>query len=70
MIKKIASFELKDSFLNNYCRHNKFVRERAINVLELFLKNNYIETEIKNEINAFFKEINYNSKNFTDSMKF
>ena len=68
--KKIASFELKDSFLNNYCRHNTFVRERAINVLELFLKNNYIETEIKNEINAFFKEINYNSKNFTDSMKF
>ena len=62
--KKIASFELKDSFLNNYCRHNTFVRERAINVLELFLKNNYIETEIKNEINAFFKEINYNTKNF------
>lgn len=56
--KRIASFELNTWFLKHYCRYNKSIRERAINVLELFLRNNYIEKEIKNEILAFLNERN------------
>ena len=60
--KMIPSFELKKHFLKHKCRYNKNIRKRAIKVLKLFLRNNYIEKEIKNEILDFLNEINKNSK--------
>jgi hypothetical protein len=60
--KKIPSFELKKHFLKHNCRYNKNIRKRAIKVLELFLINNYIEKEIKNEILDFLNEIRKNTK--------
>ena len=51
--KKIPSLELKAWFLKHYCRYNKYIREKAINVLRLFLRNNYIKKELKNEITLF-----------------
>ena len=59
--KKIASLELIQLFLKHTCRYNKYIRERAIKVLELFLRNKYIEKEIKNEILSFFNEKNKNT---------
>jgi len=59
--KRIASSELKIWFLDHKCRNNSYIRERAINVLELFLKNDYIEKEVKNEILVFLNEIRQNS---------
>lgn len=53
--KKIPSFELNTWFLKHYCRYNKYIRKKAINVLRLFLSNNYIEKKLKNEIIAFLK---------------
>ena len=60
--KRIPSFELKKHFLKHNCRYNKNIRKRAIKVLELFLINNYIEKEIKNEILDFLNEIRKNTK--------
>ena len=54
--KKLASSELKKWFLTHNCRYNKFIRKAAINVLELFLRNKFIEKEIKNEILTFLNE--------------
>lgn len=66
MDKKIPSLELKKYFLKNQCRNNKNIRERAINVLELFLRNDYIGKEIKNEILVFLnKTKNNTTKDFT-----
>lgn len=56
--KKIPSLELKKHFLKDKCKHNKIIRERALKVLELFLKNEFIEKEIKNEILLFKKKQN------------
>ena len=51
--KKIASFELKKWYLENDCRNNTFIKKRARNVCKLFLKNKYIEYEVKEEIKNF-----------------
>ena len=51
--KKIASFELKKWYMENECRNNTFIRKRARKVCKLFLKNKFIENEIKEEINNF-----------------
>jgi hypothetical protein len=59
--KNIPSFELKVNFLEHYCRFNKNIRERAIKVLELFLNNDYIQKEIKNEILIFLNETRQNT---------
>ena len=68
--KRIASFELNEWFLKHACRYNRYIRERALNVLELFLKNDYIEKEVKNEILVFLNETRQNStENSTNSMK-
>ena len=68
--KRIASFELNEWFLKHGCRYNKYIRERAINVVELFLKNDYIEKKIKNEILIFLNETRKNSTtNSTNLMK-
>jgi hypothetical protein len=59
--KNIPSFELKVNFLEHQCRFNKNIRERAIKVLELFLNNDYIQKEIKNEILIFLNETRQNT---------
>jgi hypothetical protein len=59
--KNIPSFELKVNFLEHQCRFNKIIRERAIKVLELFLNNDYIQKEIKNEILIFLNETRQNT---------
>ena len=57
--KKIASFELNKTILNNYkCKYNINLKEQIINLCKLFLDNNYIEEKIKNEINSYLKIIN------------
>ena len=69
--KRIASFELKEWFLKHECRYNKYIRERALNVLELFLKNDFIEKEVKNEIHIFLNETSQNTIiNSTNTMNF
>ena len=61
--KKIASFELDEWFLkSNDCRSNLFVREDAIKICNLFLQNEYIESQIKNKIKDFLKEVNENKQ--------
>lgn len=67
--KKIASLELNQWFLKHYCRYNKYIRERAINVLELYLRNKYIDKEIKNEILVFFNENNINILAINNTIK-
>lgn len=60
--KKIPSLELKKHFLyNNKCKYNKVIRKRALKVLELFLRNDFIEKEIKNEILIFLKRSKINN---------
>jgi glycosyltransferase involved in cell wall biosynthesis len=65
--KKIPSFELKKHFLKHQCRYNKKIRKRALKVLKLFLRNNYIKKEIKNEILVFLNETRQNIRK--NSMK-
>ena len=55
--KKIPSLEINNFFLKHKCRYNKYIRKRAIKVLKLFLRNEYIEKKIKNDIFSFFNEI-------------
>ena len=61
--KKIASYELENYYLNNYCRNNSFIMERGKKVCKLFLENEYIENNIKNKIYFFLNETDYNSFN-------
>lgn len=51
--KKISSFELDRYFLNHECINNTFIRKRAIKVCKLFIKNKYIEINIKTRILKF-----------------
>ena len=51
--KRIASFELKNWYLNHICINNTFIHERAKNVCKLFLENPYIETDVKEQILLF-----------------
>ena len=48
--KRIASFELKNWYLNHECINNTFIQERAKNVCKLFLENPFIENDIKEQI--------------------
>ena len=54
--KKIASFELKNFYLNHECRNNTFIKEKGINICKSFLENKYIENDIKDEILNFINE--------------
>ena len=54
--KKIASFELKNFYLNHECRNNTFIREKGINLSKSFLENKYIDNDIKDEILNFINE--------------
>ena len=56
--KEIASYELSKSFLNNYCAYNNLVREKAISICKLFLKNKYIKNKVKKIIISYLKKIN------------
>ena len=51
--KRIASYELKNSYLDNDCRNSDYIRERGIYVCKLFLNNVYIEDDIKDKIYKF-----------------
>jgi len=59
--KRIASFELNNWFFKINCKYNEYIRERAINVLKLFLKNEYIENKVKNKILIFLNETRQNN---------
>ena len=54
--KRIASLELNDWFFNTQCKYNKLIREKSINVMKLFLENDFIEKEVKNKIHVFLNE--------------
>lgn len=51
--KIIPSHLMKKFLLKNKCRNNSFIKERAINISKLFLKNKYIDPKLKKEISAF-----------------
>ena len=51
--KRIASYELKNWYLNHKCNNNTFIQERAKNVCKLFLNNEYIEKKVKDKILLF-----------------
>ena len=59
--KKIASYEFKRYYLKHRCRNNSFVRDYAKNISRLFLKNKYIDKQIKEQIISLF----YNNSNKT-----
>ena len=54
--KKIASFELKNWYLNNKCRNDSYSKEQGIQICKLYLQNKYVEENVKNEIKIFLKE--------------
>ena len=54
--KELASYFLKQLFLDNYCRKNKNISTEAINLCKLFLENKYIKKDIKNEIRSYINE--------------
>ena len=54
--KKIASYELRNWYLNNPCRNNTYVKERGRNVCKLFLENKYITEDVKKDINSFLEK--------------
>ena len=58
--KKLASFALKNFFLNNRddCRQNLSIRKNAIKTCKLFLENKFIEISVKEQIKEFLKEVN------------
>ena len=51
--KRIASYELNNWYLNHECINNTFIQERAKNVCKLFLDNEYIEKDVKENISLF-----------------
>ena len=55
--RKLASFEI-NNFLNNGCKNNLNVRGEAKTVFDLFLKDEYIEEDLKNKIQNFLNEMN------------
>jgi glycosyltransferase involved in cell wall biosynthesis len=54
--KQIASLELKNWYLDNYCRNDLYSKETGIQICKLFLKNKYINDDIKTEIRVFLNE--------------
>ena len=55
--KQIASFELKKSFLNTYCRNLKLIKQESINIFKMYLKNKYILNDVKKDILSYIKTI-------------
>ena len=56
--KKIASFAIKKFFLNTECKNKMSIREQAIEVCNLYLKNPFIEDNVKKDINSFLNDVN------------
>lgn len=54
--KEIPSFYLLILFLNNDCRNNKNITKEAINLCKLFLYNEFINKDIKNQISIYLNE--------------
>ena len=54
--KGIASYELENWYLNNYCRNDTYSKQRGIYICLLFLKNKFINNNIKKKIRIFLKE--------------
>ena len=54
--KKIAFYSFNKWFLNHFCRNYTKVRDKAINISKLYLKNKYINKIDKNKINSFLDE--------------
>ena len=54
--KKIASYEFELSYLNHYCRNNRFAIRKGIAVSTKIYNNKYIDKDIKKKIRNFFKE--------------
>ena len=51
--KKIAFSQVESNYLNNYCRGIKETREKAIDVLKIYLESEFIKEEDKNKIKNF-----------------
>ena len=69
--KRIPSFELKRYLKKQKCKYNKNIRKKDIKVLKLFLRNDYIQKELKNDILVFLNEIRRNiTKNSANPMDF
>ena len=54
--KEIPSFYLLILFLNNDCRNNKNITKEAIYLCKLFWNNEFINKDIKNQINIYLNE--------------
>lgn len=55
--KQLASFEI-NNFLENECKNNLNVRGEAKKIFDLFLKDEFIEEDVKNKIQNFLNEMN------------
>ena len=60
--KQIASYELERLYLNYYCGNNSYIKQKGINVCNLFLRNKYIEDSMKKKINLFLNKTNMDRK--------
>ena len=56
--KNFASYELNNWYLKHECKNNEFNRERGKYVCKLFLENQYINNNIKHDINNFLNKTN------------
>ena len=54
--KRFASYQLDKWYLNHRCRNNTFVKEKGKYVCKLFLENEYIENDVKNQIKTFLNK--------------
>ena len=54
--RKLASFEI-NNFLNNGCKNNLNARSEEKTVFDLFLKDEFIEEDLKNKIQNFLNEM-------------
>ena len=57
--KQIASMELENWYLNNYCINDTFSKQQGIYTFKLFLENQYIDKFIKNKIKKILRMNEY-----------
>ena len=55
--KKIAFYELEHLILDNKCRNNKNITQKATEICKLYLDNEYVSKEGKNKIQRFINSI-------------
>ena len=56
--KKIAAFAIKKFILNDDCGRKMLIRNETIKVCKLYLDNQYIDNNTKEQINLFLKSLN------------